>query len=54
MEAYALATVCKDFEIPFRSFKYISDAGNPEEWKENASMGVDLFVKKLNEITQGK
>ncbi len=54
MEAYALATVCKDFEIPFRSFKYISDAGNPEEWNENASMVVDLFVKKLNEITQGK
>ncbi len=54
MEAYALASVCKSYEIPFRCFKYVSDAGDPVEWKENASMGVDLFVKKLNEITQGK
>ena len=53
MEAYALATVCKDFQIPFRCFKYISDAGNPNEWTLNASKGVKLFEEKLNEITQG-
>ena len=53
MEAYALATVCKEYEIPFRCFKYISDAGDPDEWKSNASKGVDLFLNKLNEITKG-
>ena len=53
MEAYALATVCKDYEIPFRCFKYISDAGDPDEWKANASDGVKLFEEKLKEITQG-
>jgi adenosylhomocysteine nucleosidase len=53
MEAYALASVCKSYEIPFRCFKYVSDAGDPVEWKENASKGVDLFLNKLNEITQG-
>ena len=53
MESYALATVCKDYEIPFRCFKYISDAGDPDEWKANASDGVKLFEEKLNEITQG-
>ena len=50
MEAYALATVCKDYDIPFRCFKYISDAGDPQEWTANASKGVDLFVDKLKEI----
>ena len=53
MESYALASVCKEYDIPFRCFKYVSDAGNPDEWKENASKGVDLFLNKLNEITQG-
>jgi adenosylhomocysteine nucleosidase len=50
MESYALATVCKDYDIPFRCFKYISDAGDPQEWTANASKGVDLFVEKLKEI----
>ena len=50
MEAYALAAVCKKYEIPFRCFKYISDAGNPKDWTENAAKGVDLFVQKLDEI----
>ena len=53
MEAYALATVCKEYEIPFRCFKYISDAGDPDEWKANASDGVKLFEEKLKEIIQG-
>ena len=52
MEAYALATVCKEYEIPFRCFKYVSDAGNPNEWQENASKGVNLFIQKLDEISQ--
>ena len=50
MESYALASVCKDYDIPFRCFKYISDAGDPQEWTANASKGVDLFVEKLKEI----
>jgi adenosylhomocysteine nucleosidase len=50
MESYALAIVCKEYKIPFRCFKYISDAGNPNEWQSNKSKGIDLFVKKLNEI----
>jgi adenosylhomocysteine nucleosidase len=50
MESFALATVCKDYDLPFRCFKYISDAGDPQEWTANASKGVDLFVEKLKEI----
>ena len=52
MEAYALASVCKKYKIPFRCFKYISDAGNPKDWEENAAKGVDLFIQKLDEIIQ--
>ena len=40
----------KIMTIPFRCFKYISDAGDPQEWTANASKGVDLFVEKLKEI----
>ncbi len=51
MEAYAIAKVCREFNVPFRCFKYISDAAD-----ENA--GVDwttfehakaekLFIKQL-------
>ena len=47
MEAYALASVCQTYGIPFRCYKYISDSGNPQDWKDNCSKGVDLFVARL-------
>jgi adenosylhomocysteine nucleosidase len=53
MESYALASVCKEYDIPFRCFKYVSDAGDPKDWQENAAKGVDLFIQKLDDITQG-
>jgi adenosylhomocysteine nucleosidase len=31
MEAYALAKTCRNFEIDFVSYKYISDDGNPDD-----------------------
>ena len=43
MEAYALASVCEDYNVPFRCFKYISDDGNPKQWEENCKKGVELF-----------
>ena len=50
MESYALASVCKDYDLSFRCFKYISDAGDPQEWSTNATKGVNLFTEKLKEI----
>ena len=50
MESYALASVCKDYDIPLRCVKYISDAGDPQEWATNATKGVNLFTEKLKEI----
>ena len=43
MEAYALASVCEEYHIPFRCFKYISDDGDPKQWEENCKKGVELF-----------
>ena len=43
MEAYALASVCEEYKIPFRCFKYISDEGNADQWEENCKKGVELF-----------
>ncbi len=51
MEAYALASVCETYRIPFRCFKYISDDGNPEQWKENCRKGVELFIARM-QLTQ--
>jgi len=46
MEAYALAKVCFKYEIPFISFKYISDGADTNasmDWKKNISNGENLF-----------
>ena len=43
MEAYALASVCEEYKIKFRCFKYISDDGNADQWIENCKKGVELF-----------
>ena len=53
MEAYALAKVCQDHGVEFRCFKFISDGGDPDEWKENVSKGSVLFANKLKQIGGG-
>lgn len=51
MEAYALARVCKDFDIDFKCYKYISDTSEDEDpaetWKKNVSKGADKFVDAI-------
>ena len=43
MESYALAYVCKNYNIPFKSFKWVSDDGNIDTWEKNASIGFENF-----------
>jgi adenosylhomocysteine nucleosidase len=43
MECYALAYVCKQREIPFYSFKWVSDDGVPGDWHGNAKIGFENF-----------
>ena len=47
MEAYALAKTCRNFEIDFVSYKYISDDGDAEDWEKNCSKGFEEFKKVL-------
>jgi adenosylhomocysteine nucleosidase len=53
MEAYAIAKVCKINGFDFTAYKYISDAGDSDEWKENHSKGASLFLEQLKKIQNG-
>jgi adenosylhomocysteine nucleosidase len=48
MEAYSIAKVCKIFGFEFAAYKFISDDGNADEWKQNHMSGADLFMEVLN------
>ena len=51
MEAYALASVCFNFDVPFHCYKYISDTSADEDqaqsWKDNVSKGAKKFLNRL-------
>ena len=50
MEGYALASVCRQWGIPFRSWKYISDnadASAAQNWQANCHKGAELFRKRI-------
>jgi adenosylhomocysteine nucleosidase len=55
MEAYALAKVCYLYDIPFISFKYITDGADEqahEDWEKNLADGIQEFKEKvLSQIT---
>lgn len=35
MEAYALAKVCDNYQVPFHCYKIVTDAGNLDEWRKS-------------------
>ena len=50
MEAYALASVCTKYNIPFVSYKYITDNANEsssKDWSEHIADGVIKFKNKI-------
>ena len=50
MEAYALAKVCYHYDVPFISFKYITDGADehsPGDWKDNCSDGISEFKERI-------
>ena len=50
MEAYAIARVCKKYDVEFRCFKYISDNADENaasDWNENIRKGNQLFQELL-------
>ena len=52
MESYALAKVCFHFDIPFISFKYITDGADEqshEDWEKNLANGIVEFKEQILE-----
>ena len=50
MEAYALAKVCYQYDVPFISFKYITDGADEqahEDWESNLADGIEVFIDKV-------
>ena len=53
MEAYALAKVCHIHNVPFISFKYITDGADEqanEDWEANLASGIVEFKKKVLDL----
>ena len=53
MEAYALAKVCWTYDVPFISFKYITDGADEqanEDWEANLASGIVEFKKKVLDL----
>jgi len=46
MECFAIAKVCKRFNIKFSAYKWVSDSGEHSDWKENCKIGFEQ-VKEL-------
>ncbi len=50
MEAYGLAKVCYLYDVPFISFKYITDGADEqahEDWEKNLADGIEVFKEKV-------
>ncbi len=55
MELFAIAAVAHDHQIPWQSFKYITDDANEssgEDWQTKVHHGQDLFLEKIAYILQ--
>ena len=53
MELFAIAAVAHDYQIPWQSFKYITDDANEnsgEDWHAKVHHGQDLFLEKMKGI----
>ena len=47
MECYSIAKVCKQFNIKFSSYKWVSDDGNATSWEKNCQIGLEKVKKQL-------
>ena len=50
MEAYAIARVCKKYDIEFKCLKYVTDnadESSAKSWEENIATGSVLFQEWL-------
>jgi adenosylhomocysteine nucleosidase len=57
MELFAIAHVCKCYDVPWRAFKFITDDANDfahEHWTANVANGEDLFWDALTRDVLGR
>jgi adenosylhomocysteine nucleosidase len=53
MELFAIAAVAHQFNIPWRSYKYITDEANEDagqDWHKRVNHGQELFLEVLTKI----
>jgi adenosylhomocysteine nucleosidase len=50
MELYSIVKVCKEFDVPIISYKWVSDDGGVDDWKENCKIGYEKFKEKFLQI----
>lgn len=53
MELFAIAAVAHQHHIPWRSYKFISDAADDqagEQWHEKINHGEELFLEQLKQL----
>jgi adenosylhomocysteine nucleosidase len=53
MELFAIAYVANQHQIPWHSYKYITDNANESsgnDWQQKVHHGQDLFVEKLKQL----
>ena len=53
MELFAIANMAYQFNIPWQSFKYVTDDANEDsgnEWKHRVNHGQALYLEKLKEL----
>jgi len=49
MECFALAKVCKRFNVKFSSYKWVSDDGDASSWKEMCHIGFNKVKEILDD-----
>ncbi len=49
MECFAIAKVCRRYNVRFSSYKWVSDSGDHNHWKENCKLGFEKVKIILNE-----
>ena len=50
--AYLAKVICKLYDVPFISFKYITDDADGDagsDWQENVEKGIEVFKQKVLE-----
>ena len=53
MELFAIANIAYQSNIPWQSFKYVTDDANADsgnEWTHRVNHGQELYLEKLKEL----